>query len=202
MILGADPLGRPNARLVTALARAGALGVLVLDPDPQVAARDLAFVTGRTDQAFAVRPTPPGADGAEPASALPDTVAAVLVDADDLERLTPDQVIAWRGATGDRDLIAVVRDRDAAARAIQAGATGLIVSGCEAGGRVGDVEAFVLLQQVLAADPGVPAPPPTRSWVTRPTPAAATVPCSAGGASPPSSPTRTVARTRVRCSST
>ena len=42
--------------------------------------------------------------------------------------------------------------------------------------------------------PGVPAPPPTRSWATRPTPAADTARYCAAGASPPSSPNPTTRR--------
>ncbi|MFD0345547.1 hypothetical protein ACFQ0M_04525 [Kitasatospora aburaviensis] len=55
-----------------------------------------------------------------------------------------------RLADGYRVLVEVT-DLPAALAAVRSGAHGLVVRGCESGGRVGDLSTFVLLQQVLAA---------------------------------------------------
>src|SRR5690606_7700379 len=66
-----------------------------------------------------------------------------------------DLLAGLRHAAGrPRRLLAEVVDPDEARRAVDAGVDGLVARGAEAGGRIGDVEAFVLLQQVL--DLGVP----------------------------------------------
>ncbi len=160
-IIGGDPLGRPNPRLTVAVARAGGLGVLTLDRDPDRARRDIATVVERTDRSFAIAiPAGQGTLAAPThrlfdrlSATLPATVAAIVVDGDDLAG--PDGLeTPWVRLHCDRELFVIVRDRATAAQAIAAGATALIASGRESGGRVGDTEAFILLQQVV--DLGVP----------------------------------------------
>lgn len=154
VVIAADPVGRPNVRLVAAAARAGALGVLALAGDADQARQDLAAVAARTDRPFAIAvagPTSALGDPDWPAD-LPVNVAAVVVDADVLD---PSEARSLAGARPDGlELVVVVRDRAEAARAVEAGATGLIASGSESGGRVGTTEAFVLLQQIVGL--GVP----------------------------------------------
>src|SRR5688572_11813783 len=57
---------------------------------------------------------------------------------------------------GTDRVLAEVTSTDEAVTAVAAGAEGLVAKGWEAGGRVGDLTTFVLLQQLLAADLGRP----------------------------------------------
>jgi acyl transferase domain-containing protein/NAD(P)H-dependent flavin oxidoreductase YrpB (nitropropane dioxygenase family)/NAD(P)-dependent dehydrogenase (short-subunit alcohol dehydrogenase family)/acyl carrier protein len=141
VVIGADPFRRPNARLAVALARAGALAVLDLDGTARDVERT-AEVAGRVDGGFAVRPRTPAA---LTGLALPPQAATVVLPGDDL---------TGAARAGDRRLLVEVTSVAEATRAREAGAAGLIVVGSEAGGRVGEVEAFVLLQQL--ADAGLP----------------------------------------------
>jgi acyl transferase domain-containing protein/NAD(P)H-dependent flavin oxidoreductase YrpB (nitropropane dioxygenase family) len=84
----------------------------------------------------------PGGDG-DAADRRP---AAIVVDGD--------RVGGWRTAAEQlgATLVAQVTSRPEADAALAAGATGLVASGCEAGGRVGDTEAFILFQHLVALD--------------------------------------------------
>ncbi|MBT2211106.1 type I polyketide synthase [Actinomadura sp. NEAU-AAG7] len=157
-IIGVTPFGRPAARLAVAVARAGGLGVLDLGRDRAAALAALADVRRWWRGPFGVRV--PADCEVRPAE-LPDTVEAVLVDAPALIR--DDSLDVAGFARGRRLLIEVVDPGEAAAALPVAqgltgtGGTGLITRGCEAGGRVGELTAFVLLQ-CLAADPAVDVP--------------------------------------------
>ena len=142
----ADPVGRTNPSLVVAATRAGATGLL---DAPNVAAA----MTALGDR-------PPSIQGAVwlrlPASCavaeLPAGVDAVVLAAGpDLGAAT---TAMSRWTSNGSQVIAQVVSLDEATAALAAGATGLLASGSEAGGRVGDTEAFILLQQTI--DPSDP----------------------------------------------
>ncbi len=91
---------------------------------------------------FAVRPATPGALTGR---ALPPAAHTLVLPVADLA------AVADAARAGDRRLVVEVASVEEAATAQEAGAAGLIVVGSEAGGRVGEVEAFILLQQLAGA---------------------------------------------------
>ncbi|MCB0972807.1 MAG: hypothetical protein KDA97_14975, partial [Acidimicrobiales bacterium] len=140
-VLVADPCGRVNVRLVAAAGRAGGVGIVdVADPAdlPMVAAE----LGRRRVEAWWLRPGP-----AVTAAAVAGTdlrPAAVVLPGDGVDAATVD---GW-GAVADRVVAQCVSPAEAEA-ARQAGVSGLVASGAEAGGRVGDTEAFILFQQLV-----------------------------------------------------
>ncbi|MFF4365007.1 SDR family NAD(P)-dependent oxidoreductase [Streptomyces sp. NPDC001594] len=173
LVVVASPFEEPHARVVSAAARAGALGLLDLGRDPDAARQafdELARWLGRGAGAsgggggglvgsggsgsgrYGVRVPagcPIGPDG------LPPQVDTVLLA--DPARHTPDQVAAWARAAGRPRIWAEVTSPQEAAAAVAAGAEALVARGHEAGGRVGGTTSFVLLQQLLGdSGPGVP----------------------------------------------
>ncbi|REE95372.1 type I polyketide synthase [Thermomonospora umbrina] len=145
-IIGVTPFGRPVAGLAVAVARAGALGALDLGHDREAALAALELVTRWWDGPFAVR-IPAGCP-VRPEE-LPEAARTMLVDAPALHHAQPYM-------PGRRLLVEVV-DADEAHAAVRLGADGLIARGCEAGGRVGELTTFVLLQRLLG-DPTVARP--------------------------------------------
>ena len=141
LIIGVTPGARPDGRLVVGLARAGALGVLDLGADRSRAEGELALVADRWAGPFGVRVAAPGAGGWAPAD-LPASVDTVVVGEPALVA-----AFAGRGRRVLAEVTSLAEARDAAA----AGADGLIAQGSEAGGRVGDETAFVLLQRLAGA---------------------------------------------------
>ncbi|EST36965.1 hypothetical protein N566_15545, partial [Streptomycetaceae bacterium MP113-05] len=145
VLIAVNPVHRPSPRLTAAAARAGALGVLELPLGAREDAADVLDHTRRwSSSPFGVRVRP---GCAVTGDALPDLAETVLL---------ADPGRAPSEFTGRRVLVEVV-SREEAQRAATAGADGLIVRGTEAGGRVGELSTFVLLQQVLA-DPGLTLP--------------------------------------------
>ena len=138
-VIGITPLERPDAGLVVALASAGALGVLDLGRDRVVGLAALRTLAHRLSgsRTFGVR-VPEGVVVAD--AELPAEVGVVVVG-------DP----ATAGGFPGRVVLAQVTSLDEARAAIAAGAAGLIAKGAEAGGRVGEETAFVLVQQLLAA---------------------------------------------------
>jgi 3-oxoacyl-(acyl-carrier-protein) synthase/NAD(P)H-dependent flavin oxidoreductase YrpB (nitropropane dioxygenase family) len=133
--VGICPFERPDPRLVAALCRAGALGVLDLGRDASVAREALAELA-RAVRSFGVR-IPDGVE-VDPAT-LPRGAEVVVLDAShEVGRFRPRRVLVQ------------VTSVEAARAAVAAGADGLIARGSEAGGRVGegDETAFVLLQRL------------------------------------------------------
>ncbi|MQY08231.1 type I polyketide synthase [Actinomadura macrotermitis] len=162
-IIGVGPFGRPAPHLTVAVARAGGLGVLDLGTDRAAALAALADVGRWWPGRFGVRV--PAGCGVRP-DELPEAAGTVLIDA---AVLRPDAASAdaVAFARGRRLLVEVVDPREAAA-ALRlgeqvaaahggAGLHGLIARGCEAGGRVGELTTFVLLQHLLG-DPRVNVP--------------------------------------------
>ncbi|MFE3055843.1 SDR family NAD(P)-dependent oxidoreductase [Nocardia sp. NPDC059239] len=152
LVVVVTPFAEPNAALVVAVERAGGLGVLDLGYRPDLARAALADVCRWWTGPFGVR-APPGCE-LTPAD-LPDRVDTIVLPS---PLLSPGARSPWRtaGVLGKR-LLAEVVSLDEASVAVASGAQGLIARGCEAGGRVGELTTFVLLQQLLAA-PEITAP--------------------------------------------
>ncbi|MFD9218954.1 SDR family NAD(P)-dependent oxidoreductase [Streptomyces sp. NPDC060064] len=131
--------------MVAAAERAGALGLLDLGRDRDRARSALAGLHG----SYGVR-VPAGCPLTP--DELPDAVDTVLLTE-----------AWWRTGTGDwaaggrRRVWAEVVSPAEAAAAVAAGAAGIVAKGHEAGGRVGELTTFVLLQRLLA-DPGLTVP--------------------------------------------
>lgn len=141
LVVAIGPFEEPNGPLAAAAHRAGALGVVDLGRDRARAVAVLADTARRTGGPFGVR-VPVGCP-LTPAE-LPDSVELVV-----LAHGAP-----WRAADagpGRRVLVEVTSPEEAHAAAAE-GAHGLVAVGHEAGGRVGDLTTFVLLQH-LVADP-------------------------------------------------
>lgn len=124
----------------------GALAVLDLGRDPDAAVAALSALV-RSRARFGVR-VPVGVSAGWVASILPADVAAIVVGTDG-RALDLADLAAYAG----RRVLVEVCSRDEAERAVALGAAGLIAKGSEAGGRVGDTSAFVLLQQLAGAVP-------------------------------------------------
>ena len=145
LVLGVSPCERPNARIVAAVCRAGGLGVLDLGRGDRWAAQALEAAADSVRDGFAVR-----------------VPAGCVLRPADLERMAPGRVdtvllaadSAWRvtEVTGRYRVLAEVTSHAEAVAAVAAGAHGLVARGSEAGGRVGELSSFVLLQRLLADD--------------------------------------------------
>ncbi|MBK8726036.1 MAG: SDR family NAD(P)-dependent oxidoreductase [Holophagaceae bacterium] len=134
-VIAISPFQVPDAGLVAAAFRAGALGVLDLGREPGPAAAALARLAAHPEGSLGVR-VPAGCP-LGPAD-LPPSIGTVVLEAGQL--LAP-----WRGRRVLVQVTTVEQAREAAA----AGAAGLIAKGSESGGRVGDLTSFVLLQTLL-----------------------------------------------------
>ncbi|TDD74600.1 SDR family NAD(P)-dependent oxidoreductase [Actinomadura darangshiensis] len=143
--MGVTPFGRPAPHLAVAVARAGGTGVLEFGTERGPGLAALADVGRWWAGPFGVRV--PAGCRIRP-DELPAAAGTVVVDAPALGSG------AAEFAPGRRLLIEVTGPDEAAA-ALQAargltGDIGLIARGREAGGRVGDLTTFVLLQRLLA----------------------------------------------------
>ncbi|WP_142214880.1 type I polyketide synthase [Streptomyces sp. SLBN-118] len=124
--------------MVAAAERAGALGLLDLGRDREVACGAMAGLRGRYGVRVPARcPLAP--------DELPAAVDTVLL-AEEHWRTGTAQ---WAADGGRRVWAEVVSPAEAAA-AVAAGALGLVAKGHEAGGRVGELTTFVLLQRLLS----------------------------------------------------
>ncbi|MET9658363.1 SDR family oxidoreductase [Streptomyces sp. NPDC006510] len=138
LVLAVHPFGVASARFTAAAVRAGGLGVLDLTGDVRSAREQLGLAAEWSRSGFGVRL---GEGHGIPASDLPACVHTVVLAA---------------GATTTaadfpgRRVLAEVTSGSEARDAVAAGAHGLIARGHEAGGRVGELSTFVLLQQLLA----------------------------------------------------
>src|SRR3954451_14019460 len=154
LVMGVSPGERPNARLVAAVCHAGGLGVLDLgrggpDQGGRWAVGALEQLADEMTGTFAVRV--PAVGGLDPA--VLDRAAGRV----DTVVLGVDSPWSVADLAGRYRVLAEVTDLDDADAAAAAGAHGLIARGTEAGGRVGDLSTFVLLQRLLG--PGAPALP-------------------------------------------
>ncbi|NUK00140.1 acyltransferase domain-containing protein, partial [Streptomyces lunaelactis] len=144
LVVVVSPFEEPRPRMIAAAERAGALGLLDLGRDHDRARTAMAALRGH----YGVRvpagcPLTPGE--------LPAAVDTVLLTEAWWRTGTAD----W--AAGGRRVWAEVVSPAEATAAVAAGATGIVAKGHEAGGRVGDLTTFVLLQRLLA-DPGLTVP--------------------------------------------
>ncbi|MGX6744771.1 SDR family NAD(P)-dependent oxidoreductase [Streptomyces xantholiticus] len=147
LVVVVSPFEEPDARMVAAAERAGALGMLDLGRDRERARAAMDSLRGR---GYGVR-IPAGCLVAP--DELPDTVDTVLLAAEHWRTGTT----GWGASTATRRVWAEVVDIAEARAAVTAGASGLVAKGHEAGGRVGELTTFVLLQRLLA-DPELTVP--------------------------------------------
>ncbi|MGP3926284.1 SDR family oxidoreductase [Streptomyces sp. 8N616] len=147
LVIGISPFGEPDARLVTAVSRAGGLGVLDLGTGDRQAQEALERIRSWTAGgrygvrvAAGCRLTP--ADFPVGPTQDDGTRAHTVV-------LGVDSPWAVRDIAGPCRVLAEVTGLDEALAAVQAGAHGLIARGSESGGRIGELGTFVLLQQLL-----------------------------------------------------
>ncbi|MFD5754396.1 hypothetical protein ACFWIZ_03850 [Streptomyces sp. NPDC127044] len=140
IVIALNPFAVPSARVTAAAVRAGGLGVLDLTAGGRRAAAELASAEEWSAAGFGVRLRD---NDAFPARDLPACVHTVLLTAD--ASCTPADFPSHR-------VLVEVTGRAQAFRAAAAGAHGLIARGHEAGGPVGELSTFVLLQQLLDDD--------------------------------------------------
>ncbi|MFE2715798.1 SDR family NAD(P)-dependent oxidoreductase [Streptomyces mirabilis] len=140
IVIALNPFAVPSARVTAAAVRAGGLGVLDLTAGGRRAAAELALSEEWSAAGFGVRLRD---NDAFPARDLPACVHTVLLTAD--ASCTPADFPSHR-------VLVEVTGRAQALRAAAAGAHGLIARGHEAGGPVGELSSFVLLQQLLGDD--------------------------------------------------
>ncbi|MFE5083109.1 SDR family NAD(P)-dependent oxidoreductase [Streptomyces mirabilis] len=140
IVIALNPFAVPSARVTAAAVRAGGLGVLDLTAGGRRAAAELALAEEWSAAGFGVRLRD---NDAFPARDLPASVHTVLLTAD--ASCTPADFPSHR-------VLVEVTGRAQALRAAAAGAQGLIARGHEAGGPVGELSTFVLLQQLLGDD--------------------------------------------------
>ncbi|MEV0663924.1 SDR family NAD(P)-dependent oxidoreductase [Actinomadura luteofluorescens] len=165
-IIGVAPFERPAPHLAVAVARAGGTGVLDLGADRATGLAALADVGRWWEGPFGVRV--PAGCRIRP-DEVPEAAATVLVDAPvllDAPAPGTDGAPDVAGFARGRRLLVEVVGPDEAAAAIAAAReitddVGLVARGREAGGRVGELTTFVLLQHLLAdmdllADTAVP----------------------------------------------
>ncbi|MFD3543562.1 SDR family NAD(P)-dependent oxidoreductase [Streptomyces sp. NPDC058662] len=149
LVVALSPFEEPNPRLVVAAERAGALGLLDLGTDAGRAREALSETARSLRQPYGVR-VPVGCP-LRP-DELPAEVDTVLL-ADPAQHASP---AAWAAGGARRVWAEATSSREAVA-AVAAGADAVVAKGHEAGGRVGELTAFVLLQRLLA-DPDVTVP--------------------------------------------
>ncbi|MFE6489322.1 erythronolide synthase, partial [Streptomyces sp. NPDC057757] len=137
IVIAVNPFAVASARLTAAAVRAGGLGVLDLTSGGRRAAEQLALAEEWSATGFGVRLAD---TAAFPARDLPATVHTVL--------LTTAAACTPAEFPGRRVLVEVT-GREQAVRAAAAGAHGLIARGHEAGGPMGELSTFVLVQQLL-----------------------------------------------------
>ncbi|WP_333760743.1 SDR family NAD(P)-dependent oxidoreductase [Streptomyces sp. IBSBF 2390] len=147
LILCLTPFGEPDAALAASACAAGAFGVLDLGTGDRRSREELSRLRRAAPGRFGVRVTGRCALGPTDLAGGPDTVI-----------LAPDAPWPVNRLSSAYRVLAEVTDSVRARQAVRDGAHGLIARGAEAGGRVGELSTFVLLQQLLADEEldGVP----------------------------------------------
>ncbi|HTJ36227.1 MAG TPA: beta-ketoacyl synthase N-terminal-like domain-containing protein, partial [Dactylosporangium sp.] len=146
LVVAINPCGsvEPGPRLVAAAGAGGGRGVFDLGAGDRAALRALERAASWSAGPIGVR-VPAGcrATLADVERAAGDRVNLLVMPANDA---------GWplREAVARHRVLVEVTSRAEARAAAEAGAHGLIARGCEAGGRVGELSSFVLLQQLLA----------------------------------------------------
>ncbi len=142
-VVAADPTEQPNASLVIAAARAGHVGLFDIGSFDRL--DELASISDTSTGQVWVRPLR-GVE-ATAITRLPTIVTAVVIPWVHSQENGQPALSTWR-SVGIPTIVQVVSIEEARA-AVTAGADGLLASGSEAGGRVGDTEAFILFQQCV-----------------------------------------------------
>jgi acyl transferase domain-containing protein/NAD(P)H-dependent flavin oxidoreductase YrpB (nitropropane dioxygenase family) len=154
-LIAKNPPGFLHPGIAIAASRAGALGILdlTLNPAPERARPALLDLHryGRGQCGIRISTLFDDLDG-EFLESLPDGLSTLIVETESEE--TVHQLVELSAQKGLELLVEAI-DLDSAERAARAGAAGIIVKGHEAGGKIGEETALVLLQR-LAADLEVP----------------------------------------------
>lgn len=138
VVIGVTPFDAPSARLVSAVTRAGGVGVLDLGAGTGRVRSELAKLRDWSAGAWGVRIT----DETPSDPRLLAGADLVLADVEVLQR--------FPAAARPPRVFAEVVEVAGAHRAAAAGAAGLVLRGNEAGGRVSELSSFVLVQRLLA----------------------------------------------------
>jgi acyl transferase domain-containing protein/NAD(P)H-dependent flavin oxidoreductase YrpB (nitropropane dioxygenase family) len=191
LVVGIGPCGVPNARLAAAVGRGGGTGVVDLGAGRRAAREALALAAEWLPDGFGVR------CGRGCALKLAEVVELIGIGSGEIGagrigagRIGSGRInlvvlgpeAPWRAdelsATDCRVLVEVTDVAEARAAAT-AGAHGLIARGSEAGGPVGELSTFVLLQRLLA-EPGLDLPVWAAGGIGEHTAAAAVIGGAAG----------------------
>ncbi|WP_260478707.1 type I polyketide synthase [Kibdelosporangium aridum] len=142
------PFGQPQARLAAAIGAAGALGVLDVRKGNRADRAAVSAAATWTDR-LGLR------IGPDSVSALPllraaagSTLDVVVLDCPATAR----RAAELGESLSEQPFLVEVVSLDEAVTAVRLGAAGVLARGSEAGGRVGESSAFVLLQQLVADD--------------------------------------------------
>jgi acyl transferase domain-containing protein/NAD(P)H-dependent flavin oxidoreductase YrpB (nitropropane dioxygenase family)/NADP-dependent 3-hydroxy acid dehydrogenase YdfG len=147
LLIGVSPFSRPDPRLVLALVRAGALGVLDAGRDPQRATAAIAELESSAHLAYGVRVCL--RSGLDPSNLSQRVDTVLLADHGSCgANLSELRAEVERWGDGGRRVLVEVRSPIEARLAVAAGACGLIARGSEGGGLVGEETAFILLQHL------------------------------------------------------
>ncbi|ABW14966.1 Beta-ketoacyl synthase [Parafrankia sp. EAN1pec] len=141
LVVVVSPFGEPAPHLVAAVGHAGGLGILDLGLDPARGRESMAAAAAWSTAPFGVR-VPEGCPIGS--GDLPAGVDTVLLG------VNAPWTVAEGAGRGRRVLVEVLSVADAMG-ALESGAAGLVARGSEAGGRVGDLTTFTLLQHLIAA---------------------------------------------------
>lgn len=146
LVLAISPLAVPDPRLALAADRAGGTGILDLGRGGRAARRALDFAAQWPTNGLGVRAgCGCDLDPAELERIAPGRISLVVLGARSPWRPDDPRLAGYR-------VLCEVTGREEARAAATAGAHGLIARGGEAGGAVGDLSTFILLQQLAADD--------------------------------------------------
>jgi acyl transferase domain-containing protein/NAD(P)H-dependent flavin oxidoreductase YrpB (nitropropane dioxygenase family)/acyl carrier protein len=146
LVIGMNPLGRPDARLCASVSGCGGLGILDLGSGDGQARTELELVLRWANGPIGVRVAAGCALGHR------DLAAEFAGHADVLDTVVLGLGASWRVEEITQRVLVEVTTPEEALRAAASGANGLIARGNEAGGRVSEFGSFVLLQRLLADD--------------------------------------------------
>ncbi|GAA3430768.1 type I polyketide synthase [Kutzneria kofuensis] len=139
LVLGVSPFTVPDARLVSAVCRAGGVGILDLGVGDRHSREALDLLLSWAGGPFGVRVT--GACALQPGDLPRGQVHTVLLG-HDAKWSVPELASQHR-------VLVEVSSKAEALRAVEQGAHGIVARGNEAGGPVGELSSFVLLQQLV-----------------------------------------------------
>jgi acyl transferase domain-containing protein/NAD(P)H-dependent flavin oxidoreductase YrpB (nitropropane dioxygenase family) len=141
LVLGVSPFNAPDARLVSSVCRAGAVGVLDLGAGDRHTREALALLQSWAGGPFGVRVS--NACALHHGDIPRELVHTVL--------LAPGAPWSIAGLVEHHRVLVEVSSKAEALLAVDAGAHGIVARGHEASGPVGELSSFVLLQQLVDA---------------------------------------------------